>query len=71
MEVSYQNDPEDIRLVMANYGPMNFITYDDYIWNKYKVGEWQKVKDGTSWALRNIYLDDITKLQSRHAVFLV
>jgi hypothetical protein len=71
MEVSYQNDPDEIRLVMANYGPMNFVTYGNYIWDKYMVGEWQKVKDGTSWALRNIYLDEITKLQNRHAVFLV
>jgi len=71
MEVSYEHDPDEIRLAMANYGPMNFITYDDYIWNKYQVGEWQGVKDGTEWARRNVYLDDITKLQNRHAVFLV
>jgi len=73
MEVSYENDPDEIRLVMANYGPMNFITYDDYIWNKYQVGAWQGVVDPTTNApaVRNIYLDDITKLQKRHAVLLV
>jgi hypothetical protein len=73
MEVSYENDPDEIRLVMANYGPMNFITYDDYIWNKYQVGAWQGVMEPTTSApaVRNIYLDDITKLQKRHAVFLV
>jgi hypothetical protein len=73
MEVSYENDPNDIRLAMANYGPMNFITYDDYIWNKYEVGAWQGVTDPktSAPAVRNIYLDDITQLQKRHAVFLV
>jgi hypothetical protein len=73
MEVSYQHDPDEIRLAMANYGPMNFITYDDYIWKKYEVGAWQGVTDPTTSApaVRNIYLDDITKLQNRHAVFLV
>jgi hypothetical protein len=73
MEVSYENDPDDIRLVMANYGPMNFITYDDYIWNKYEIGKWQGINDPQTGepARRNIYLDDITKLQKRHAVFLV
>jgi hypothetical protein len=73
MEVSYENDPNDIRLAMANYGPMNFITYDDYIWNKYEVGAWQGVTDPktSAPAVRNIYLDAITQLQKRHAVFLV
>jgi hypothetical protein len=71
MEVSYQNDPDEIRLVMANYGPMNFITYGNDIWEKYRVGEWQKVRDGNSWATRNIYLGRVTQLQNRHAVFLV
>jgi hypothetical protein len=73
MEVSYEYDPDEIRLVMANYGPMNFITYDDYIWKKYEVGAWQGITDPKTGApaLRNIYLDDITKLQNRHAVLLV
>jgi hypothetical protein len=73
MEVSYEQDPDWIRLVMANYGPMNFITYDDYIWKKYEIGKWQGINDPTTGApaLRNIYLGDITKLQERNAVFLV
>jgi hypothetical protein len=73
MEVSYEEDPDEIRLVMANYGPMNFITYDDYIWEKYEVGAWQGITDPNTGApaVRNIYLEDITKLQNRHAVFLV
>jgi hypothetical protein len=72
MQVSYGNDPDEIRLVMANYGPMNFITYNNFIWNKYQIGEWQKITDPTTgtWAVRNIYLGDIIKLQDRHAVFL-
>ena len=73
MEVSYQNDPDEIRLVMANYGPMNAITYDDFIWNKYEIGGFLGVTDPITHqpAKRNIYLEDITNLQLRHAVFLV
>jgi hypothetical protein len=71
MEVSYQNEPDEIRLVMANYGPMNFITYGNHIWDKYEIGKWQGIMDGAAPAKRNVYLDTITNLQNRHAVFLV
>ena len=71
MEKSYGADPKLIRLVMVNYGPMNFITYNDKIWSTYKVGTWQTVTDPTTKAdaLRNPFVDDIKKLQDRGCVF--
>ncbi len=48
--------PDDqIRIVAALHGPANMINYNDFIWNKYKVGEWLKVNDPQTGkpALRN------------------
>jgi hypothetical protein len=68
----YGYDPEKMRLVMANYGPMNFITYNDSIWQEYRVGEWQQVTDPITHlpAVRNPFLAQIGALQARHCVFL-
>lgn len=71
MEKSYGADPKLIKLVMVNYGPMNFITYNDKIWSTYKAGAWQTVTDPTTKAdaVRNPFVDDIKKLQDRGCVF--
>jgi len=71
MEKSYGADPKSIRLVMVNYGPMNFITYNDRVWNTYKAGAWQGVTDPTTKAdaVRNPFADDVKKLQDRGCVF--
>jgi hypothetical protein len=34
-----------IQVVTALHGAANLMNYDDYIWQKYKVGEWFKVDD--------------------------
>jgi len=72
MERDYKYDPAKMRLVMANYGPMNFITYNDSIWTTYKAGEWQQVTDPQTKlpATRNPFVADIKKLQDRQCVFL-
>lgn len=36
---------EQIKVVGALHGPANLLNYDDFIWNKYKIGEWLKVTD--------------------------
>jgi hypothetical protein len=46
-----------IKIVAAMHGPANMLNYDDYVWKKYKIGEWLKVNDpatGTS-AEKNIF----------------
>jgi hypothetical protein len=36
---------EQIKIVAALHGPANMLNYDDFIWNKYQIGEWLKVTD--------------------------
>ncbi|TCK74346.1 hypothetical protein C7378_1968 [Acidipila rosea] len=36
---------DQIKIVAALHGPTNMLNYDDYIWNKYKIGAWLKVTD--------------------------
>jgi len=36
---------DQIKIVAALHGPTNMLNYDDYIWNKYKIGAWLKVDD--------------------------
>ena len=47
----------EIQVAAALHGPANLLNYDDYIWEKYKVGEWLKVEDPETGkpAVRNIY----------------
>jgi len=34
-----------IKIVAALRGPANLLNYDDYVWQKYQIGEWLKVTD--------------------------
>ncbi len=47
----------EIQVAAALHGPANLLNYDDFIWEKYKVGEWLKVEDPETGkpAVRNIY----------------
>jgi intracellular sulfur oxidation DsrE/DsrF family protein len=36
---------DQIKVVAALHGPTNMLNYDDFIWNKYKIGAWLKVND--------------------------
>ena len=46
-----------IKIVAGLHGAPNMINYDDFIWNKYRVGEWLKVDDPETGkpAVRNIF----------------
>jgi intracellular sulfur oxidation DsrE/DsrF family protein len=48
---------ENVKIVGALHGPANMINYDDFIWNKYQIGEWLNVTDPSTGkpAVRNIY----------------
>jgi len=40
------NIPSDqIKIIAAMHGPANALNFDDYIWQKYRIGEWLKVHD--------------------------
>ena len=34
-----------IKIAAALHGPANLLNYDDYIWEKYQIGEWLEVTD--------------------------
>ncbi len=36
---------KQIKIVAAMHGQANMLNYDDYVWKKYKIGEWLKVTD--------------------------
>lgn len=36
---------DQIKVVGAMHGPANMLNYDDYVWEKYRIGEWLKVDD--------------------------
>ena len=46
-----------VKVVSALHGPANMLNYDDYIWNKYQIGEWLSVTDPSTGkpATRNIF----------------
>lgn len=48
----------ELKIVSAMHGPANMLNYDDYIWNKYQIGEWLKVTDPETGkpAVRNIFV---------------
>lgn len=48
---------EQIKVVGGLHGPANMLNYDDYVWNKYQVGEWLNVIDPVTGkpAVRNIF----------------
>jgi hypothetical protein len=37
-----------IRIAAALHGPANMLNYDDYVWEKYQIGEWLQVTDPAS-----------------------
>lgn len=50
--------PKDqIKVVGGLHGPANMLNYDDYIWNKYQIGEWLNVIDPVTEkpSVRNIF----------------
>lgn len=71
MVKAYGYPADQVRLVFVNYGPMNFITYNDSIWANYKAGEWQGVSDPKTKApaVRNPFADDVKQLQDQRCVF--
>ena len=48
---------DQIKIAVALHGPANMLNYDDYVWDKYQIGEWLKVTDPKTGkpATRNIF----------------
>jgi hypothetical protein len=48
---------DQVQMVCALNGPANVLNYSDYVWQKYRIGEWVKVNDPKTGrpAQRNIF----------------
>lgn len=49
---------DQIKIVSAMHGPANMLNFDDYVWKKYRIGEWLKIEDPLTGqpAMRNPFL---------------
>jgi hypothetical protein len=36
---------DQIKIICGLHGPANLLSYDDYVWEKYKIGAWLKIND--------------------------
>lgn len=59
LEFGFGVPREQIKIAVAMHGPTNMMNYDDFIWNKYQIGEWLKVTDPETGkpAVRNIFVN--------------
>jgi hypothetical protein len=57
LHFGYGVPTEHIKIAAALHGPTNMMNYDDYVWDKYKIGEWLDVIDPETKkpAVRNIF----------------
>ena len=63
---------DQIKIIGGLHGPANFLAYDDYVWEKYKIGAWLEINDPRTGqpAVRNpYYLSKLTD-ESAHITAL-
>jgi len=58
-----------IKIVAALHGPANMLNYDDYVWQKYQIGEWLKVSDPATGkpAMKNVFYNSKIGLNHQSA----
>jgi hypothetical protein len=59
-----------IKIAVALHGPANLLNYDDYVWQKYQIGEWLKVSDPATGkpAVKNLFYNSKIGLKQQAAV---
>ena len=45
LQFGFNIPPDQIKIVAAMHGSANALNFDDYVWQKYHIGEWLKVRD--------------------------
>ncbi len=57
LHFSFSVAADQILILCAMHGPANMLNFDDYVWKKYRIGEWLKVDDPPTGqpAVRNPY----------------
>lgn len=58
-----------IKIAAALHGPANMLNYDDYVWEKYRIGEWLKVTDPATGnpAVKNLFYNSKVGLKQEYA----
>jgi hypothetical protein len=58
-----------IKIAAALHGPANMLNYDDYVWEKYQIGEWLKVTDPSTGkpAVKNLFYTNKIGLKQESA----
>lgn len=58
-----------IKIAAALHGPANMLNYDDYVWQKYQIGEWLKVTDLATGkpAVKNLFYNSKVGLKQESA----
>jgi intracellular sulfur oxidation DsrE/DsrF family protein len=61
---------EQIKIVAALHGPANMLNYDDYVWQKYQIGEWLKLTDPATGkpAVKNLFYNSKVGMKPESAV---
>lgn len=69
LHYGYGVPTEQIKIAAALHGPTNMMNYDDYVWEKYRIGEWLDVTDPDTEkpAIRNIFYKSKNGLQKESA----
>jgi intracellular sulfur oxidation DsrE/DsrF family protein len=57
LQFGFDIPKDQIKIAAGLHGPANLTNYDDFIWNKYRIGEWLNVIDPATGkpAVRNIF----------------
>jgi intracellular sulfur oxidation DsrE/DsrF family protein len=45
LEFGFATPKAHVQIVAALHGPANMVNYDDYVWKKYRIGEWLDITD--------------------------
>jgi intracellular sulfur oxidation DsrE/DsrF family protein len=45
LQFGFEADPAQINSIVAGHGPSSVYTYSDYVWQKYRIGEYFGIKD--------------------------
>jgi hypothetical protein len=58
-----------IKIAVALHGPANMLNYDDYVWEKYQIGEWLNLTDPATGkpAVKNLFYDSKISLKQESA----
>jgi len=45
LQFGFDIPANQIKIIGALHGPANMLNFDDYVWEKYRIGEWLKIND--------------------------